>query len=198
MTYTSSAITPRGHVSRGPNYRTGRRVDRVRDSGAIASELRRQRAGTWPTDFGSDTHYPCGCIAISVWKNRTLLRLRDIMTRYVVTLSSELTLCSLPSDAEVPQAADYLRRPGVHRLLVIYEGQLCALGSPWTSRGGGEALVDHAHVRVQSGVGCRRARRVAGTSGRRAVGTDTSGGVFPCSHMRSCSTSIGRCERRRF
>jgi CBS domain-containing protein len=47
-------------------------------------------------------------------------RVEDVMTR---------TLYSLPSSAEVPAAADYLRRCAVHRLLVVDDGALVGIVS---------------------------------------------------------------------
>lgn len=54
---------------------------------------------------------------------------RNVLEEHTVAEAMTRSICSLPSDAEVPKAADYMRRAGVHRILVIDDGQLCGIVS---------------------------------------------------------------------
>lgn len=48
----------------------------------------------------------------------------NVLEEHTVAEAMTRNICSLPSDADVSMAADYMQRAGVHRLLVIDGGQL--------------------------------------------------------------------------
>lgn len=53
----------------------------------------------------------------------------NILEEHTVAEAMTRSVCSLSSDAEVPPAADYMRREGIHRLLVMDGGQLSGIVS---------------------------------------------------------------------
>lgn len=54
---------------------------------------------------------------------------RNVLEEHTVAEAMTRRICSLPSSAEVPKAADYLRREGIHRLLVVDDEQLSGIVS---------------------------------------------------------------------
>lgn len=53
----------------------------------------------------------------------------NALEEHTVAEAMSRRICSLPSDADVPKAADYMRRAGVHRLLVMDDNRLSGIVS---------------------------------------------------------------------
>lgn len=53
----------------------------------------------------------------------------DALAEHTVSEAMSRNVCSLPSNADVRAAADYMRRTGVHRVLVMDDGQLSGIVS---------------------------------------------------------------------
>lgn len=53
----------------------------------------------------------------------------NVLEEHTVAEAMTRRVCSLPSSADVTKAADYMRRAGVHRLLVMDEGRLSGIVS---------------------------------------------------------------------
>ncbi len=64
----------------------------------------------------------------------------DALNEYTVGEVMTRRVCSLPSSADVPTAADYMRREGIHRLLVMDDGNLSGIISAMDIT---KAVADH-------------------------------------------------------
>lgn len=53
----------------------------------------------------------------------------DVFSEHVVSEAMTRTLCSLPSDTFVDEAADVMRKRGIHRVLVLDEGKLVGIAT---------------------------------------------------------------------
>ena len=53
----------------------------------------------------------------------------DMLAEHTVSEAMSRNVCSLPSSADVRSAADYMRRTGVHRVLVMDDGRLSGIVS---------------------------------------------------------------------
>jgi CBS domain-containing protein len=83
---------------------------------------------------------PSGAYFTETWSDTgdelNELRFNDLVGRELDALNERTVgevmtrrICSLPSSADVPKAADYMRREGIHRLLVMDDGNLSGIVS---------------------------------------------------------------------
>lgn len=98
----------------------------------------------WPEvenapEDGDEDAVPTGAYFTDLWSDEELgvdERFEDVtgsewsaLDEHTVAEAMSSEVLSLPSNTEVTKAADYMRRAGVHRLLVMDEGCLCGIVS---------------------------------------------------------------------
>ena len=150
------------HVSGAPVVSSGKVVGVISATDLLsftASQSGKEEGATdedgldvWESEPESeDGAEPSGAYFTETWSDTgdelNELRFNDLVGRELGALDERTVgevmtrrVCSLPSSADVPKAADYMRREGIHRLLVMDGGNLSGIVSAMDIA---KAVADH-------------------------------------------------------